>query len=423
MTEKQDPQRPASTDALDERLALQLGAFEQERLSRTSLENMIRSLDLYKSERQRMPMEDVAEQMRRDLQFRWKAKPSPYAGEPAWAVSISFAYPDKEKARVVVNRLVTGLAEENRQFNRIRELAWQQIWSISAPPGETVEVLDQASLPTNPVAPNRVAFVACGLGAGMLLGLLTAFVMLRTRWTLTIAAFAAASCAIGVAVSFLIPETYTSSAVMLVTQPLAPERLSGPQPITPPAKRIQQMQREILSHTSLEKIIQGGSAGGLAAGVPRETVEKIRRDISIQMLNPPGAPRGSPAFQISFTYPGRKKAQAVVRALITEFTERNVRERARAKESGDAKALEIEEHKVGLNFEVLDPASLPEKPIAPNRLLIAAAGLALGLLLGILTLWLPPKLSPFLRSVRSLNSGTRKTPQPPEPLRRLALGH
>ena len=96
------------------------------------------------------------------------------------------------------------------------------------------------------------------------------------------------------------------------------------------------------------------------------------------MLNPPGAPSGSPAFSISFTYPDRSKAQAVVRALVTKFTEQNVRERALAIASDEEKAREIVSHKVGLNFEVLDPASLPEKPISPNRLLITAAGLALG---------------------------------------------
>jgi LPS O-antigen subunit length determinant protein (WzzB/FepE family) len=181
MTARQDPQRPVSKDALDNRLALQLGAFEQERLSRTSLEDMIRSLDLYKSQRQRMPMEDVAEQMRRDLKFHWKTRSSPYAGEPAWALSISFAYPDKEKARSVVDRMVTGFAEENRLINRYRGLVWQKIWSAPAPPGQTVEILQQASLPESPTTPNRLAFVPYGLGAGMLLGLLTAFVVRRPK--------------------------------------------------------------------------------------------------------------------------------------------------------------------------------------------------------------------------------------------------
>ena len=259
MTERQDPQRSVPKDTLDQRLALQLGNFEEDMLNRRSLEDMIRSLNLYKSERQRMSMDDVGERMRQDL-------------------------------------------------------------------------------------------------------------------------------------------------------------------------KIQQMEREILSRTTLEQIIQNPrldlyrkqrTQTPLAA-----VVEKMRsRDVDIRMLNPPGAPGAGSAFRISFTYPDRNKAQAVVRVLLTEFTEQNVRERARAKESGDEKAREIIDHKVGLNLEVLDPASLPEKPAGPNRLLIAVAGLALGLLLGILMLRLGPTFGPFLRSVRSLNSGIRKIPQPPEAPRCLALGH
>ena len=37
------------------------------------------------------------------------------------------------------------------------------------------------------------------------------------------------------------------------------------------------------------------------------------------------------------------------------------------------------------NLEVLDPASLPKRPSSPNRLVIAAMGLAGGLLIGALT--------------------------------------
>jgi uncharacterized protein involved in exopolysaccharide biosynthesis len=436
MTEQQDSLRPASKEALDERLAVQLEEFEQEMLSNNSLEETIQSLDLYKAERRRMPMGDVAEQMRsRDLQIHWMTLPSAKAAEPVRALRIAFAYPDKEKARAVVDRLVTGFALESRLTNKSRERTWQQVWQDisllsrpvpgaggnartgsfgAAPPGEAVEVLHQASLPENDVTPNRLVFVAYGLGSGLLLGLLTAFMMRRPKWGLKIAGFAAAGCALAVAMSFLIPNIYTSSAVLRFRQPTVPDSLSVAQRMTPWAERMRQMQRDILSRSSLEEIIQAPQLDLYRKQRTQpplaDIVEKMRNDIGIQMLNAPGAPGGGSAFRISFTYPDRNKAQAVVRELVTRFTEQNVRlQRAKAKESGDAIVWEIEEHKAGMNLEVLDPTSLPEVPVGPNRLGISALGLGLGLLLGALTLWFRQnrgqKLRAWVRNLRRRRFG------------------
>ena len=43
----------------------------------------------------------------------------------------------------------------------------------------------------------------------------------------------------------------------------------------------------------------------------------------------------------------------------------------------------LEERKAGENLETLDPASLPEQASEPNRLLIAGAGIGLGLFFGV----------------------------------------
>jgi uncharacterized protein involved in exopolysaccharide biosynthesis len=43
----------------------------------------------------------------------------------------------------------------------------------------------------------------------------------------------------------------------------------------------------------------------------------------------------------------------------------------------------LEERKAGENLETLDPASLPEQPSEPNRLMIAGAGVGLGMFLGV----------------------------------------
>jgi uncharacterized protein involved in exopolysaccharide biosynthesis len=46
-------------------------------------------------------------------------------------------------------------------------------------------------------------------------------------------------------------------------------------------------------------------------------------------------------------------------------------------------ATDMERRTAGENFRVLDPASLPQKPSFPNRLLFAAVGLAAGLVVGV----------------------------------------
>jgi polysaccharide biosynthesis transport protein len=53
------------------------------------------------------------------------------------------------------------------------------------------------------------------------------------------------------------------------------------------------------------------------------------------------------------------------------------------KKSMSVTADNMEQRKAGENLEVLDIASLPEVPTEPNRLLIAAMGTGIGLLLGV----------------------------------------
>jgi uncharacterized protein involved in exopolysaccharide biosynthesis len=48
---------------------------------------------------------------------------------------------------------------------------------------------------------------------------------------------------------------------------------------------------------------------------------------------------------------------------------------------------QIYERKGGEVLEVLDPASLPTHPAAPNRLAISLAGLGIGLLIGVIRIW------------------------------------
>src|ERR1017187_6616514 len=120
-----------------------------------------------------MPLEDTIDKMRRDLRVsRVEAHVPGGATEPA--LDISFAYPDKAKARAVVARLVSEAVDRSATINAERALFWQELWPHDPPPASLhqVQILSPASVPGKPSAPNRLAFMAVGMGAGLLLGLL-----------------------------------------------------------------------------------------------------------------------------------------------------------------------------------------------------------------------------------------------------------
>ena len=54
-------------------------------------------------------------------------------------------------------------------------------------------------------------------------------------------------------------------------------------------------------------------------------------------------------------------------------------------------------------FTLIDPASYPEKPVSPNRLLIAAAGLLLGLAAGVGTVLMSDQMDHSVKDADDLN--------------------
>jgi uncharacterized protein involved in exopolysaccharide biosynthesis len=388
IAEPQNPRREASTvsqEALREHIGYQLNQIEQEILSRTNLESIITApdLDLYREDRSRLPMEDIVQNMRHhDLQIVMVGY-SPGAPGAKGAFTVSFSYPDQRKAQAVVRALTTQFINQNSETNQSDKSGWQTIWPQSVPPvGPALEVLDPASLPEKPINASREAFAAVGSVLGLALGLLAAVALRRPRWTLTMASFGAACCGLTIAASYLLPETYQSTAVMQFTRGYVPENLAESVSVTPPAEKLKQMEEILLSDTLLETIITMPALDLYKKQREQkpmhEIAETMRRDLSIRPVSSSYA-----AYQISFPYPDPYKAQAVVRVLVTRFIEENVSaERERARSSGDAKSIEIAEHKAGGNLEVLDPASDPQEPVSPNRLAIALAGFASRLLLG-----------------------------------------
>jgi hypothetical protein len=383
------PEQRANNAPMDRNATWELPAEQEELLSRSSLEEKIQrpSLNLYPSERECMPMEEIVQRMRRDIDISWPQGPQPQ-------VTIAFAYPDREKTQAVTRELAKQMVESSAVRSRMRRRIWVREWGSSdpAPRGEELEILRPPSVP-NPVAPNRLAYAAVGLGTGLLVGLLAALSLRRPRWTLQMAGFAAAGCALGAAASFLWPQTYTSTAVMRMGPPIAvPNRVLAETLYPDASARLRQIQAEALSRPSLEGIILKPSFdlyyNQRARKSMEEVVDGMRKDIEIRTFpTPPGTREKYPAFAISFSYPNRYKAQAVVRELITKLTESNVnimRAQAREVSPDIRKALD---QRGGENLEVLDPANLPEEPSRPGTLPPIAAGVGCGLGLGALLLW------------------------------------
>ena len=135
---------------------------------------------------------------------------------------------------------------------------------------------------------------------------------------------------VAVVVAFFWPDTYVSTAVLRITPPTISDRLVPTVVNMQMQQRLQQMQQEILSRGSLSELIQRPALDLYRKERQRYPMEDIVQDmrnkaIHIQPIDVAGGGgRIASAFTISFSYPDRFKAQAVVRELVTKFTEQNV---------------------------------------------------------------------------------------------------
>jgi hypothetical protein len=154
-----------SPETTQGQLAEKLRRAALEVLGRDNLVELITTprLDLYRQERARYPIQQVAEDV-----FRKHVHVVPYASsvEPGGqAFRIFFEYPDRIKARAVVAELVD---EFRQQMAR-------------NPGGPTLSILETPITPEAPVYPNRLAILILGAIAGMLLGLISLKIWRRTR--------------------------------------------------------------------------------------------------------------------------------------------------------------------------------------------------------------------------------------------------
>jgi uncharacterized protein involved in exopolysaccharide biosynthesis len=129
--------------------------------------------------------------------------------------------------------------------------------------------------------------------------------------------------------AFLLPNSYISTAEMQITPAQISQSIVATTINQQLTERIQQMENEILSRTSLSGLIQDPRLDLYKSerqNKPLEDViEEMRsRDVRIQIVSLPGDERRrASAFTVSFSYPDRLKAQQTVQALITKFNDAN----------------------------------------------------------------------------------------------------
>ena len=323
--------------------------MQRQVLSRGSLATIITSpaLDLYKSDRAKLPLEDIVRDMRnKGIRIYPVTNGKPDAAQ---AFAISYTYPNKYKAQAVVHELVAKFVEQN--------LRQQLQQTAEAGGAQNLEVLDPASLPDKPNSPNWPRMLMVGLAGGLLAGLVTSFVLAKpARQILKIAGFGAAGFAVAAALSFLIPNQYVSTAVMRAGP--------GALPI-----------EQLFDSELLAKVVAGPN--NRTGQWKVESVEELRRRLTIRTVEMavPGSWR---AFTISFQSTDRLLSQAVVREVVTKAIEKQ----QLAANGGKPWVPGTLVPPAAAGLQVLDPASDPARPSSPNRLAVSSVGLVAGLVLG-----------------------------------------
>jgi succinoglycan biosynthesis transport protein ExoP len=335
-----------------------LQEVQAETLSRSSLGELIErpSLDLYRNERTRRPLEDVIQEMRtRAIRIAPQSAPGLSSLFPAVTFQIAFEYPDAKKAQIVVRELVTKHMEQNvAAERRVHPDFWAEDSII-------LEVVEPASLPEIPVSPNRYALVAFGLAGGAVLGLLAAGLGRPSRRALKFSfAGAAAGAVIAAVIAFTLPDRYASTAVLRLRPPAADRERA--------AELLDEGVAELLSPSGLSEIILYPKVGLYRRERAHKPIAEVARlmhdDLRIEPaeLSPTGR---TTAIRIRFEYPDAAQAAAGVQQVVNRFVELRPGQR------------------LYTGIALAEPPSVPQSPVSPNRPLIAAAGLMAGLLAGL----------------------------------------
>jgi len=153
-------------------------------------------------------------------------------------------------------------------------------------------------------------------------------IALRRRWWILLPLFLAWAAVWGV--SWLLPSTYQSEALILVEQQKVPDQYVVPNVTTNLQGRLESLTQQILSRTRLQATIDRfhlysrphGLNGVLKSG---DAVEQMRNDIKIELVQTPGRPGEFTAFKMRYSAGAPELARKVNSELTTLFINENVK--------------------------------------------------------------------------------------------------
>ena len=121
-----------------------------------NLQRIVETLKLYPNARS---VQEAVRRMRdRDLTI--VAPPTPVPGTVS-TFAISFRYPRREEAKLVVSHLISGFVHRNADTERMQSV--RRLFQV-------MDIVDPPSEPQAPVGPNRYAILLAGMAAGLLIG-------------------------------------------------------------------------------------------------------------------------------------------------------------------------------------------------------------------------------------------------------------
>lgn len=338
--------KPTVTSAVENRLQ----TITEEILSRSRLLSLIDRFGLYPDLKKRVPPEEVAERMRRDIELQLKSVDPKRQDRTTVAFAISYRGSDPEKVALVTNTLASFYVEENLKARQRQAAGTAQFLRTQLK--EMKEKLDEAQLRLNSEklvrASERQAALAKQLAevdgspTARIASLNQELTELRTRF------------------SEKYPDVIrVRSEIAALEQQLAQAKsdTKGEKQEAAPASPYVLLLKQAISEADAE------------IKALRAEADSLRRSIATSQRRVENSPQREQDLQtLTRDYETTKE---LYRSLLVRYEEAQLAE-------------SMEQRQRAEQFRILDPATASRQPAAPNRVrliligLLLSAGLAAG---------------------------------------------